>query len=232
MIHRIRILLPLLSICIALPAAAATLHVPGDYPDIQTAVIMALDGDTVLVADGTWTGTGNISVYLFTGYTITIRSENGPANCIIDCEDENNAFNIWWGDGPDTVIRGFTIRNGFDRDGAGIDIEASSPTITDCRFEHCWAYYRGGSIAVEGGAPVITDCSFTDGRAAFGGAVAILGESDPLIGGEGHGNRFEGNDAGVGMDLYCDTPHTPPIAATHNSFSGCPQSGFYVSPPE
>ena len=40
-------------------AFGATIHVPGDHPTIQAAIDASADGDTVLVADGTYNGNGN-----------------------------------------------------------------------------------------------------------------------------------------------------------------------------
>ncbi|NQS98535.1 MAG: hypothetical protein HQ591_08780 [candidate division Zixibacteria bacterium] len=54
---------------LSLPAFAVTIHIPGDYPTIQAGINAAVDGDTVLVADGTYTGIGNKNLD-FTGKAI------------------------------------------------------------------------------------------------------------------------------------------------------------------
>jgi len=43
-------------------------------------------GDTVWVADGTYTKEGNKNL-TWSGKHITVRSLNGPSNCIIDCQN-------------------------------------------------------------------------------------------------------------------------------------------------
>ena len=90
---------------------AGTRLVPDEYATIQDAIDAAVDGDVVIVAPATYTGDGNRDIDFY-GKAITVRSENGPANCIIDCqssgrgfyfrnEDENsivdwrNYFNFW-----------------------------------------------------------------------------------------------------------------------------------------
>ena len=52
---------------------------------------MCVDGDTVLVADGIYTGWLNKNL-TFDGLAITVRSENGPDDCIIDCNGYGRAF--------------------------------------------------------------------------------------------------------------------------------------------
>ena len=83
----------LISICICLllvaPCMAETINVDAngsvDFNNIQAAINAAFDGDTVLVADGTYTGDGNRDID-FLGKAIMVRSENWPENCVIDCE--------------------------------------------------------------------------------------------------------------------------------------------------
>ena len=66
-------------------AFAEKIKVPQDYPKIQTAINFAEDGDVIVVSDGVWKGAGNKNID-FLGLAITVRSKNGPENCIIDCE--------------------------------------------------------------------------------------------------------------------------------------------------
>ena len=72
-------------------AMAVTHHVPSQYPTIQGGINAAVEGDTVLVADGIYTGWDNKELD-FGGKDILLMSENGPANCIIDCEYQGRAF--------------------------------------------------------------------------------------------------------------------------------------------
>ncbi len=108
---KFRILLLFFLLC-STSGRAAVLAVPGSYRTIQSAIDAAHTGDTVLVADGTYTGEFNKDLDLY-GKAITVESENGPVNCIIDCEADGRGFNINKRETSSTIIRGFTIRNGI-----------------------------------------------------------------------------------------------------------------------
>lgn len=68
--------------------SASTIHVPADQPTIQAGVNAAVDGDMVLVADGTYTGDGNRDMD-FWGKAIVVMSENGAPETIIDCAGDS-----------------------------------------------------------------------------------------------------------------------------------------------
>lgn len=112
-------------------AFGATIRVPGDYQTIQAAIDVSSDGDTVLVADGTYKGEGNKNID-FKGKELTLQSENGPEKTIIDCENDGRGFYFHSGELEDAVVSGFTVKNGHTSDhGGGIYINNSSPTITN-----------------------------------------------------------------------------------------------------
>ncbi len=129
----ILVALALSSLC----ASAATIRVPADQPTIQAGIDAAVDGDTVLLADGRYTGEGNRGIE-FHGKAITLRSENGPVNCIVDAEfveewDEDVVLSFSENEGRNTVVDGLTITGGF-RWGIYVSDPAlqPSPIIRNC----------------------------------------------------------------------------------------------------
>jgi len=97
-------------------AAGRTIYVDddgsADFSNIQAAINDAIHGDTVIVADGVYTGTGNRDID-FKGKAITVRSENGPEHCIIDCNgtgtEPHRGFNFHSNEDVNSVVNGFTI---------------------------------------------------------------------------------------------------------------------------
>lgn len=149
------------------------LYVPSGHSTIQAAINAALDYDVVIVAPGTYTGAGNRDVD-FKGKAITVKSENGPESCIIDCdgtyEENHRGFYFNSGEGRDSVLEGFTIAYGLIvrtcGSGGGIYIDGgASPTISKCIVTHNHVeesglcYCQGGGIyAGYESNPLITDC--------------------------------------------------------------------------
>jgi len=113
----------------------------------------------------------------FSGKNIILRSQYGPGNCIIDCENNNRAFVFNHAESSQTVLEGFTIRNGFAEDGGGIYCNQSNPTIRNCIITNNSASDYGGGIHSQNCSPTIINCSFSDNSAVdFGGAIYALGQ--------------------------------------------------------
>src|SRR5262245_53724511 len=91
-------------------ASAGTLHVPEYYPTIGAALAAAHNGDRIVVADGVYSGPDNRNLD-FAGKRIRLTSASGPANCIIDCQDQSRAFYFHRGEPPAVTLEGFTIQN-------------------------------------------------------------------------------------------------------------------------
>ena len=109
--------------------------VPSEYATIKAAINACNNWDTVIVADDTYTGADNKNLD-FGGKAITVRSENGAASCIIDCENSGRGFIFQNGEDANSVVDGFTITQGKvtgnPAKGGGIYCDGASPTIQDC----------------------------------------------------------------------------------------------------
>ena len=91
----------------ALPIHAATIHVPADQPTIQKGILHSVSGDVVLVAPGTYFE----NIY-FSAKLITLQSEAGVEVTVIDGNQTGSTVTFDSGDLENTVLQGFTIRNG------------------------------------------------------------------------------------------------------------------------
>ena len=155
---------------------------------IQAAINATIDGDTVFIADGTYTGPGDMDLD-FGGRNITVTSKNGPSSTIIDCQgsaaSNHRGFNLHSGE-TSAVISGLTIQNGFvggnggGGSGGGIYNSAVGLTVQNCILKNNTASYGSGggfynNVADSGrgtntsGTAVVTNCIFIGNAASDGG---------------------------------------------------------------
>jgi parallel beta-helix repeat protein len=183
---------------------AATIHVPADQPTIQAGINTAQNGDTVLVAPGTYFENIN-----FAGKAITVKSANGYKVTIIDGGFASNVVTFDSGEGLGSVLQGFTIQHGFNRfaDGGGILMSSASPTIKGNIVTNNNACSFGAGIAVNFSSALVqsnivsNNTSFNNCELSAAGISVFGAGSAEII-----GNLIENNTAasgnGGGMQLW------------------------------
>jgi len=112
-------------------ASARTIYVPDDYAKIQWAVDNASDGDTIIVRDG------NYYENVVVSKKLTIKSENGSDNCIIDGGGSGTVITL---NANGITIEGFTVRNsGSYWPDVGIKVVSNANNITYNCITNNWA---------------------------------------------------------------------------------------------
>ncbi len=168
---------------------ARTIHVPSEFSTIQAGIDTAVNGDLVLVSSGIYTSIGNKNLD-FKGKAITVQSQNGQHETIIDCQGEGRGLFFHSGEGINSRFSGFTIKNGrvdddspYGGKGGGIYIYNSSPTISNCIVSQCRAEgFGGGGITLNTSSARIENTIIENNLAeTCGGGLYIFDSASPTI---------------------------------------------------
>lgn len=153
------------------------------YQTIGKAISSVDSGGTVIIADGTYTGTGNTNLTISKNIIIIGQHQK---KTIIDGKSINWIFNITRG--VTINIRNLTLTNGkagcVDKYGSlcgGAIYNSGVLDIAGCTFKNN-TDHNGGSIYNDGTITGLSGCTFTGNTADFGGAICNRGNINSLSG--------------------------------------------------
>jgi predicted outer membrane repeat protein len=197
-----------------------TIRIPKDYSSIQEGIEKAVDGDTILVAPGTYHE--NID---FLGKKVVLASRfilKGDTTIISktildggrpDNKDSASVVRFVAGEDSSSVIIGFTIQNGSGTlildtrgyGGGGILCLSSSPKIIQNLIRNNTAYAYGGGIYCQEGSPQIVQNQIISNNTSYFGGGIFCNKASPRI----EENVLQYNSAkygrGGGIHCYSDT---------------------------
>lgn len=153
---------------LGMQASAAELHVPRQYRTIQAAVDAAQNGDSVIIAPGTYKEQVKVTAKL-----IQIIGEQGAGSTILD--GQGSPGSLIWMDDPKagSLVEGLTLQNaGSDRvAAAAFRLEAAAMTIKSCVFRNNASAEFGAGARLYSAKGTFVDCVFEDNRALRGAGV-------------------------------------------------------------
>jgi len=173
-----RTALTTLVVVVLIPFATADIiAVPKDTKTIQGAIDIAQGDDIVIVSPGRYNESIN-----FNGKAITVKSTKGAAVTILDGWNlDDSVVKCMSGEGPSTILDGFTITGGtgnkelYSDDetvGGGLLCLHSSPTILNCIFVSNTSTYQGGAIFNgDRSNTVIQNCKIRSNSSERGGGL-------------------------------------------------------------
>lgn len=182
---------------------------PGDpntyWSSIQQAINDADNGDVLIVKPDVYEENIDFSGKVLTVRSGHIRDYNDPTlypeQTIIDGGGSGSVVTFESGEGPDSVLKGFTITGGSAIYGGGIECYQTAPTIENCIISLNESEFGGGGVDFyySSGA-VVKDCIIKKNGAWEGGGVSSYFSSASIT-----SCVFEDNtagDIGAGLGIF------------------------------
>ena len=200
---------------------AETIFVPDDFQNIQDAINVSDNGDSIFVSPGVYFENLNFNgklVILSSNYIlendslligVTIIDAQGSGSVVTFNNSENN----------NSVLQGFTLQNGagnnedpdgngsFYTYGGGIYCENSNPVIRDCLIQNNTADEGGGAgIFCFESSPIFYGCTIVDNETDdVGGGLYARDGSSPTF----YNCVFNDNTAEFGGGCYLKSSSSP-----------------------
>lgn len=240
-----KIIVCIMLLCIMLPLSGEIISIPDDYATIQLGIIMASDGDTILVAPGTYYE--NIDLFgkniMLTSYYLLDQEVHYIHETIIDgssAVNPENASTVTFcsSESEQAILQGFTITGGGGTawvdpqypqftwySGGGVFMYMSSPTIrynliTMNAVSNVGNYdgLSGGGLLCFRGNPKISNNIITLNQSGYGAGI-VVDYSGAII----KNNIVAENTAGIsygGGGFYTIGNDTEPIIIENNTIVG------------
>jgi hypothetical protein len=143
--------------------APKTIRVPSEYATIQMAVDSSIDGDTIMVADGTYH-----EHIIISHKSLQLRSENGSGNTYL-ISDTSRCMTI---DALSNIcFEGLSLTGNANvedaHDGGALLVDASTVFIRDSRIANSSATGRGGGIYANNSRIYLRGSSVTGNQAVY-----------------------------------------------------------------
>jgi hypothetical protein len=188
--------------------SAAVVRVPADFETIQEAVDYAAEGDTVLVAPGTYSrtwerrltrpsGTVRVLTNVLIEKPLEILSEAGAGSTVLHGSGLGPVIVI--ANARGVTVGGFTVKGGAADEtvldgGGGIYCELSDVEVRGCVIEENRAPFGAGIACFTASGLYVHDSTIRNNLdCEFGGGISLLGGSAGTI----ESNLFAGNAAAV-----------------------------------